>query len=89
VIFGLYIGFQFAMMHGGIAWLSHYLLRLFLWYTGVVPLNSVRFLDDAVSHALLRKLGGGYIFAHRVLLDYFASMSGEGEPASPPPELSS
>jgi hypothetical protein len=37
---------------------------------------------------ILRKLGGGYMFAHRLLLDYFASLSGEGKPAPPSPELS-
>jgi hypothetical protein len=88
VIFGLYIGFQFAMIHGGIAWSYHYLLRLFLWYAGVAPFNVVRFLDGAVEHMVLRKLGGGYMFSHRVLLDYFASVSSEGESASPSLELS-
>jgi hypothetical protein len=89
IIFGLYIGFQFAMIHGGIAWLSHYLLRLFLWNAGVAPLNVVPFLDDAVEHVILRKLGGGYMFSHRVLLDYFASVSGEEEDSSSSPDLSS
>ncbi|WP_220211471.1 helix-turn-helix domain-containing protein [Reticulibacter mediterranei] len=75
VVFGLYVGFQFAMSNGGIAWIEHYLLRVFLWRLGTIPFNYVDFLDDAVSHVVLRKIGGGYMFAHRLLLDYFASLS--------------
>ncbi len=33
-----------------------------------------RFLDYAAERILLRKVGGGYIFAHRLLLEYFASL---------------
>jgi hypothetical protein len=31
-----------------------------------------RFLDYAAERILLRKVGGGYIFVHRLLLEYFA-----------------
>jgi len=34
----------------------------------------VTFLDEAAERLLLRKVGGGYIFVHRLLLDYFASL---------------
>jgi hypothetical protein len=31
-------------------------------------------LDFATERILLRKVGGGYIFVHRLLLDYFSSL---------------
>jgi hypothetical protein len=39
-----------------------------------MPLNYPRFLDYAYDRILLRKVGGGYIFVHRLLQDYFASL---------------
>jgi hypothetical protein len=34
--------------------------------------NLARFLDQATSLVFLRKVGGGYVFIHRLLLEYFA-----------------
>jgi transcriptional regulator with XRE-family HTH domain len=79
LVFGLLIGFQFAMIHGGTACIEHYLLRWQLWRSGAIPANYIAFLDYAASRILLRKVGGGYIFAHRILLDYFASLPLPGE----------
>ena len=39
---------------------------------GSIPWNYVKFLDYAAERILLRKVGGGYIFIHRMLLEYFA-----------------
>jgi hypothetical protein len=33
----------------------------------------VRFLADATARIFLRKVGGGYIFVHRMLLEYFVA----------------
>jgi hypothetical protein len=49
-------------------------VRLLLWYAGSIPWNYPGFLDAATEHILLRKVGGGYIFVHRLLLEYFASL---------------
>lgn len=38
-----------------------------------MPWRYVDFLDFAAQRILLRKVGGGYIFIHRMLLDYFAA----------------
>jgi len=38
------------------------------------PFNYIRFLDYATSRLFLRKVGGGYIFIHRMLLEYFAAL---------------
>ena len=32
------------------------------------------FLNSCAERILLRKVGGGYIFVHRLLLEYFASL---------------
>lgn len=62
--------------HGGLAaFLQHFVLRFWLWRTGCLPRNLIAFLDDAAARLLLRKVGGGYIFIHRLLLDYFASLA--------------
>ena len=59
---------------GGLACLAHFTLRLLLWRAGCAPPNYPRFLDYAAKRILLRKVGGGYIFVDRLLLEYFASL---------------
>src|SRR5260370_10075692 len=59
---------------GGVASVQHFFLRLRLWRAGYIPWRYARFLDYASECILLRKVGGGYIFMHRLLLDYFASL---------------
>jgi len=44
-----------------------------------MPLNYARFLDYAAKRVLLRKVGGGYMFVHRLLLEHFAAL----DPKSP------
>ncbi|MBZ0279276.1 MAG: TIR domain-containing protein [Anaerolineae bacterium] len=52
----------------------HLALRHILYRAGHIPWNYARFLDYCTSIGLLRKVGGGYIFAHRYLLEYFAEV---------------
>jgi hypothetical protein len=40
-----------------------------------MPLKVVTFPDDYTKLILLKKVGSGYIFIHRVLLEYFAEMT--------------
>ena len=54
--------------------IKHYALRLILWPNGCTPFNFVKFLDHCAKLILLKKVGGGYIFIHRMLLDYFADL---------------
>jgi hypothetical protein len=55
-------------------------LRLFLWHAGCIPWSYRHFLDYAAERILLRKVGDGYIFIHRLLQDYFASLEPEPTP---------
>jgi len=59
---------------GGAAYVQHFVLRFLLWRARSTPLNYPRFLDYAAERILLRKVGGGYIFVHHLLLEYFASL---------------
>ena len=67
---GLYLGLD----SGGRAVILHLALRCFLWCSGYLPWNLVHFLDYAAERIFLRKVGGGYIFIHRLLQDHFASL---------------
>jgi hypothetical protein len=37
-------------------------------------LSTIRFLDYATDHVFPRSVGGGYIFVHQLLQDYFANL---------------
>src|SRR5262249_16685944 len=70
---GLVFGLLFGLRFGGQACLQHFALRLVLRYKNFAPLNYVRFLDYATVRIFLRKVGGGYVFVHHMLLEYFAA----------------
>ncbi len=48
-----------------------------------MPWNYSRFLDYCAERIFLRKVGGGYIFVHRLLMEHFASMNTESQKAEP------
>lgn len=75
LIFGLMFGLIFGLFGGGLFCLKHLVLRLVLWMTRSAPVSYVHFLDHAVERLFLRRVGGGYIFIHRMLLEYFASLA--------------
>ncbi len=60
---------------GGLAVLRHSVLRLLLWCTHTFPWQATPFLDDARACHLVRRVGGGYSFMHRLLLEYFATLA--------------
>jgi hypothetical protein len=63
---------------GGAVTCEQAVLRYLLAREGAVPWPYRPFLDHAVSCLFLRKVGDGYIFVHRELLDYFASVDSHG-----------
>ncbi len=71
---GLSIGLLVGFLNGGFASLRHAILRLLLYWNKAIPWSYPHFLDHAAERILLRKVGGGYIFLHRLLLDYFANL---------------
>ncbi len=77
--FGLINGLIFGLIFGGNACLQHFVLRLVLYHNHHSPWNYTRFLDYTTERLFLQKVGGGYIFVHRMLLEHFAEMSIEQE----------
>jgi predicted lipid-binding transport protein (Tim44 family) len=75
--FGLSFGLLAALWYGGFDIIQHHTLRLILWYKGHTPCNYIRFLDYAAERIFLRKVGGGYIFIHRYLMEHFTSLEPE------------
>lgn len=72
---GSIVGLIVGLNRGGAAALKHYALRLILWRNEYTPLGFVAFLDHCARLILLKKVGGGYIFIHRMLLEYFAEIA--------------
>jgi serine/threonine protein kinase len=68
------IGIISGLLRGGDACIKHVVLRLQLWLARRMPWHYARFLDHAAERILLRKVGGGYMFVHRLLLEYFATL---------------
>ncbi len=82
LVFGLANGIMFAYaavllstQGAGFVCFKHLILRLLLWRSGCIPWNYARFLDYAAERIFLQKVGGGYIFVHRTLLEHFAQMN--------------
>ena len=71
-------GLGAGLLGGGSACLRHFSLRLILYRIGYIPWNYARFLDYATERLFLQKVGGGYIFIHRMLLEHFAQMEIDG-----------
>jgi hypothetical protein len=82
IIYGLANGLMYGMAGGlfakqasGIVCIKHFTLRFVLWQNGYIPWNYAHFLDYATERIFLQKVGGGYVFIHRLLLEHFAAMS--------------
>ena len=60
---------------GGLAWIQHIALRIMFASNDWLPLHLIAWLDDMAVLGLLRRVGGGYIFIHRSLLEYFAALA--------------
>ncbi len=84
---GLFFGLLGGVLAGGMPVLRHLNLRITLWISGYAPLRYVRFLEHAAGLGFLRRVGGGYAFAHGMLREHFATAApealaaGEEEPS--------
>ncbi|WP_179077053.1 CHAT domain-containing protein [Nostoc sp. C057] len=74
--YGLIGGLIFGIgRSSGRACIKHLTLRFILFKKGFIPWNYAEFLDYNTSKLfLLQKVGGGYIFINRLLLEHFAKM---------------
>jgi hypothetical protein len=64
-----------SLLGGGNAFMQHFILRCSIYRKRYAPWNYASFLDYASERLFLQKVGGGYIFVHRMLLEHFAEMS--------------
>lgn len=71
---GLIVIFLCMLTFGGKASLQHLVLRLILCFNRNIPWKYAKFLDWASDKLFLQKVGGGYIFIHRSLMEHFAEM---------------
>jgi serine/threonine protein kinase len=67
-------GLLICMLFGGLAAFRHYVIRFLLWRSHIFPWRVPQFLNDATVRFLLRRVGGGYSFTHRLLLDHFGNV---------------
>jgi MFS family permease len=81
LIVGLGVGLTAALSYGGLACLQHLVIRGLLVGNGLAPLRYVAFLDEAKDRLFLRRIGSGYIFVHRLLLEHFADLDTTRPPA--------
>jgi len=63
------------LLAGGNDVMRHYILRLLLHRYDVLPLHLRPFLDHGMRLGVLQRIGGSYLFAHRLLLEHFAAQA--------------
>jgi hypothetical protein len=72
LIFSIIIAVSAGVYFGGLAFVQHFAVRLTCTLYRYAPWNYICFLNHATERIFLRNVGGGYIFVHRALLEYFA-----------------
>jgi hypothetical protein len=70
---GTFIDLVFGMFGGLSNFFQHFTLRFWLWRTKILPWKIEPFLEEATRRLFLQRIGGSYIFIHRLLLEYLAS----------------
>jgi Effector-associated domain 7 len=60
------------LSYGGAAFIEHMAIRVLLYNHNLVPWKYKEFLEYCVDRILMRRVGGGYVFVHRMLLDHLA-----------------
>ncbi|MEU3643952.1 hypothetical protein AB0E59_11300 [Lentzea sp. NPDC034063] len=78
IVTGVVVGLAIGYGYSGRGVVAYWLARLLLARAGIVPAHLLRFLDFAVDRTLMLKVGGGYMFAHRLLLEHFAGLEPPG-----------
>lgn len=73
---GFSILFVLGALAGGLdVPVKHYTLRVLLRISDKVPLRLAKSLEEISRVLLLRRVGGGFIFVHRYLLEYFEMLA--------------
>ncbi len=77
LLLGIFFGLAYGSTTQGLDCIKHFALRLTLYFNNYIPWNYARFLDYAAKRIFLQKVGGGYMFIHRMLMEHFAQMQSE------------
>lgn len=77
IIVGLACSLIFGLIFGGFLVIQYLSLRLQLATKNFLPWKLHPFLEDMANRVILRKFAHGYSFYHRVILEYFVSLSEE------------
>jgi len=73
-LIGVLFGFVYGATTQGRFAIQHLSLRIILFLSHKIPWNYADFLNYATERIFLQKVGGGYIFIHRLLQEHFAQM---------------
>lgn len=74
LLLGLLGGAVIGLLLGSSSLIPHYIFRLMIASNNFLPFSLVSFLGHCVDLIFLRRVGGGYIFVHRLLMEHFAAM---------------
>lgn len=68
-------GVLLALINGSaLAVIQHLFLRLIIGFKYKIPRNYTKLLEYATERIFMQKVGGGYIFIHRMLREHFAQI---------------
>lgn len=82
VAVGLFVFTALFLIYGGFTVLMHWVLRVWIAARTPLPLALEGMLERATDLGLMRRVGGGYVFLHRTLLDHFADRADPRERAA-------
>ncbi|NMG60322.1 hypothetical protein E1H12_17815 [Geitlerinema sp. P-1104] len=71
LVFTLYFALIWA---GGSQVIKYRVFRLILGFSGQLPWNITRFLDDCTESLILQRVGNRYRFIHRLVQEHFANL---------------
>lgn len=77
---GLLYGLLIGLFSAAAPYFQQKFLMLLLYHLGFIPKDFIPFLEYATERILLRRVGGGYMFVHSLLMDYFASLASPSAP---------
>ena len=71
---GILAAWVAATLYGAGSVVNHFWLLFWLVRLNKIPLRYTIFLDEMANRVLLNKVGGGYMFIHRLLQEHFSEM---------------
>ena len=74
ILIGGTFGLTASFWYGGLDVFHHYFVRAQLFLFGGLPYRYDRFLQHAQQLIFVQRVGGGVVFTHRLLLEYFAGL---------------